>query len=115
MMSSSAHRIKINVLHYLRLLQKQLSYSLLASMSFVLRTVEERLCLKSEMLKTFEDVVALVVVDAFLQRVLLASLLALTMDDASRHRLEILLYYYFDGAVVDGEDNESVAADDVVS
>ena len=113
-MSSSAHRIKINVLHYLRLLQKQLWYSLLASMSFVLRTVEERLGLKLEMLKIVEDdVVALVVV--FLQRVLLASLLALTMDDASRHRLEILLYYYFDGAVVDGEDNESGAADGVVS
>ena len=75
----------------------------------------ERLCLKSEMSKTFEDVVALVVVDEFLQRVLLASLLALTMDDASRHRLEILLYYYFDGAVVDGEDNESGAAVGVVS
>ena len=99
----------------MKLLQKQLSYSLLASMSFVLRTVVERLCLKSEMSKTFEDVVALVVVDEFLQRVLLASLLALTMDDASRHRLEILLYYYFDGAVVDGEDNESGAAVGVVS
>ena len=71
--------------------------------------------MKSEMLKTFEDVVALVVVDAFLQRVLLASLLALTMDDAFRHRLETLLYYYFDGVVVDGEDNESVAADGVVN
>ena len=115
MMWSSAHRIKINVLHYLRLLQKQLWYSLLASMSFVLRTVEERLGLKFEMLKIVEDVVALLVVDEFLQRVFLASLLALTMDDASRHRLEILLYYYFDGAVVDGEDNESGAADGVVS
>ena len=115
MMSSSAHRTKINVLHYLRLLQKQLSYSLLASMSFVLRTVEERLGLKFEMLKIVEDVVALVVLDEFLQRVFLASLLALTMDDASRHRLETLLYYYFDGVVVDGEDNESVAADGVVN
>ena len=71
--------------------------------------------MKFEMLKIVEDVVALVVVDEILQRVLLASLLALTMDDASRHRLEILLYYYFDGAVVDGEDNESVAADGVVN
>ena len=115
MMWSSAHRTKINVLHYLKLLQKQLSYSLLVSMSFVWKTGEERLCLKFEMLKIFEDVAALVVVDEFHQRVLLASLLALTMDDASQHRLEILLYYYFDGAAVDGEDNESVAADGVVN
>ena len=67
------------------------------------------------MLKIVEDVVALLVVDEFLQRVVLASLLALTKDDASRHRLEIQLYYYFDGAVVDGEDNESGAVDGVVS